>query len=103
MKWVASQDLTRNCFPTRRERRIFRSIGEEKDKADADNLHGGTDTDLAGQLPNRLEPRRARPREDRPDHGTEQARDASLVPKLPGEAEEVHEHQQDEKPRQEQG
>ena len=90
-------------FTTRREWRIFRSSVEEEDEADADYVHGGTGPDLAGQLSNRLEPRRARPREDRANHGTEQARDAGLVPKLPGQAEEVHEHQQDEKPRQEQG
>ena len=86
----------------RRKRRIVRSSVEEEDEADADDVHGGAGADLASQLPNRLEPRRAGPREDCADHGAEQARDASLVPKLPGEAKEVHEHQQ-EKPKQEQG
>ena len=85
-----------------RKRWVVRSSVEEKDEADADDVHGGTGADLAGQLPNRLESRRAGPREDRADHGAEQARDASLVSELPGEAEEVHEHQQ-EKPKQEQG
>ena len=76
-------------FPLCRERRE-RVVEQEEDEAHAHDLHRGADPDPAGQLPDRLQPRRPGPRAHRPDHGALQEGDPGLVPELQGQAEEVH-------------
>lgn len=75
-----------------------RRLPQEQSEARAHDVHGGTAPGATGQFSTGLEPGRTGPGANRADHGTEQACDAGVVPKLQGPTEKAYAHGEGQEP-----